>query len=82
METTPDKYCRWKVTVDYLQEALGQIHRSDSTIIAILPHIFETLSMEPPLRYETTSYIIIHYNPPMQVGIIPPSGDGDSATIQ
>ena len=78
METTPDKHCKWKVTVDYLEEALGQIHKHGSTVTAIVVYEIE---WAPQSRHKALSYLIIYYNPPAHVvpGI---GGSGDSATIQ
>lgn len=81
METTPDKYCKWKVSVDYLEKALTQIHQHGSTVVAVTPYKLEHDGFIDRY-YKVTSYLIIHYNPP--INTIPGGigGDGDSATIQ
>lgn len=81
METTPDKYCKWKVTVDYIEKALTQIHKHESTVITVTPYKFSTDGFNE-MHYTVTSYLIVYYNPP--VNTIPGGigGDGDSATIQ
>ncbi len=81
METTPDKHYTWKVDVDYLEEALGQIHRHGSTVITVTPYELVSSSLSPSERYSVISYLIIYYNPPI-TAIPGMPGSGDPATIQ
>jgi hypothetical protein len=79
METTPDRHNTWKVDIDYLQEALGEIHRNGSTVITVTPH--ELIAVGHNMQMKVTTYLIIYYNPP--IGVIPPiAGSGDPATLQ
>lgn len=82
METTPDKYCQWKVSPDYLTEAMKQIHENGSTVVTVVPYEFESPQISPTERFKVMFYMLIHYNPPIQVQGIPPDGDPAPATIQ
>lgn len=80
METTPDKHCLWEVHLDHLEDALGQIHKHGSSVIAVTPHtLADTGGPLPKIQVE--SYLIIYYNPPMET-IPGMTGGGDPATIQ
>lgn len=86
METTPDKHCIWEVDVDYLEEALGEIHRHGSTVIAVTP--YESSCVNDPKmlgtshsKVKVTSYLIVYYNLPL-TAIPGMPGSGDPATIQ
>ena len=85
METTPDKYCQWKVSPDYLTDAMEQIHKAGSTVVTVVPYEFESsVTASPPSQsFKVIFYMLIHYNPPIQVqGMMPPGADPAAATIQ
>ena len=83
METTPDKYCQWKVSPDYLTDAMKQIHENGSTVVTVVPYEFEPSKDSPSGRFKVIFYMLIHYNPPIQVqGMMPPGADPAAATIQ
>ena len=81
MENTPDKYCQWQIGSDYLEDALGQIHRNGSTVVAVVPYELDSMGTPISQRSQVITYIIIYYNPPIQ-GITTPSDGGDPATLQ
>jgi hypothetical protein len=82
METTPDKYCLWETTPDYLPEALKELKVNGIEDVKIVPCKISVIdAVFNATEFTVTSYLIIYYNPPVNVvpGI---GGDGDSATIQ
>lgn len=82
METTPDKYCLWEVTTDYLSEALKELKVSGVEDIKIVPLQIKVVDVVfNATEFTVTSYLVIYYNPPVDAtpGI---GGSGDSATIQ
>ena len=85
METTPDKYCQWKVSTDYLTDAMEQLHENGSTVVTVVPYEFEPSVVASPISksFKVRFYMLIHYNPPVRVqGMMPPGDEPDSATIQ
>jgi hypothetical protein len=69
METTPDKWCIWEVSRDYLETALKVLHerRIDPSTIKIVSAM--------------ACYLIAYYNPPT---ILPPTklDSSEGVTIQ
>lgn len=82
METTPDKYCLWETTSNYLPEALKELKVGGAEDIRVIPHKISVIdAVFNATEFTVTSYLIIYYNPPVNVvpGI---GGSGDSATVQ
>ena len=75
MEMTPNKWCLWKVTPNYLEEALKQLSENGVEKLSVVPDLTSGTGAE--LR----RYLIIYFNPQT---IPPESTDGApvGATIQ
>ena len=81
METTPDKYCIWKIQSEFLDESLGEIHRHGSTVIGVMPHELAIPELSQSKNYEVISYVVVYFNPAI-TSIPGMPGSGVGASVQ
>lgn len=58
METTPDKWCTWYVSLDYVTKALAQLKSAGVTEYHLLPC--------PPDKnnFQASDFVLFYYNRP------------------